>query len=131
MFICLFVDLSACQLTKHPKSLKLIINHSIITQSSTSHTTLQQQTQQHIEHHTMVVKSSMATMASNFIWQKIWSLLFIAPVTFGHRSSHSWSKSAKSGHSWSFGHTYNTLTTVTHNCLVYDWFEKFMPICRH
>ena len=32
------------------------------------------------------------------------------PVTFGHRSGHSWPNSTKSGHSWSFGHTYKTFT---------------------
>ena len=48
-------------------------------------------------------------------WPCLQFHLAIDPVTFGHRSGHSWPKSAKSGHCWSFGHTYNTLTIT---CLV-------------
>ena len=44
-----------------------------------------------------------------WLWPYLQFHLAIDPVTFGHRSSHSWPKSAKSGHSWSFGHTYKTL----------------------
>ena len=56
----------------------------------------------------MDVKSGMATMA--MATPALQFYLAIDPVTFGHRSGHSWPKSAKSGHCWSFGHTYNTLT---------------------
>ena len=47
----------------------------------------------------MYVISGMATMA-----------MAMPTISFGHRSGYSWPKSAKSGHSWSFGHAYNTLT---------------------
>ena len=54
----------------------------------------------------MDVKSGMATMA-----------MAMPTISFGHRSGHKWPKSDKSGHSWSFGHAYNTLTIT---CMAAD-----------
>ena len=84
-----------------------------------------------LANHTILPKILFHTWTQNpawppWPWPCLQFHLAIDPVTFGHKSGHKWPKSDKSGHSWSFGHAYNTLTiTCLRICLPYILRTKF------